>query len=96
MPAGTPNDATLNVPYPGERLGTGLLYFTCGLKGCALGGAESASSLPGIPGGGTSWRMRLPPPPPGTSTGGYSNAPLPHKREEAGRNTYSMVAEVKA
>ena len=54
MPAGTPNDATLNVPYPGERLGTGLLYFTCGLKGCALGGAESASSLPGIRGGGAS------------------------------------------
>lgn len=47
MPAGTPNDATLNVPYPGERLGTGLLYFTCGLKGCALGGAESASSSQG-------------------------------------------------
>lgn len=90
MPAGTPNDATLNVPYPGERLGTGLLYFTCGLKGCALGGAESASSLPGIRGGGASWRLRP------ASTTGYSNAPLPHKREEAGRNTYSMVAEVKA
>ena len=47
MPAGTPNDATLNVPYPGGRLGTGLLYFTCGLKVVALGGGESASSSPG-------------------------------------------------
>jgi len=35
MPAGTPNGATLNVPYPGGRLGTWLLYFTCGLKGCS-------------------------------------------------------------
>ena len=30
--AGTPNDATLNVPYRGRGPGTLLLYFTCGLK----------------------------------------------------------------